>query len=156
MDVSRLIFSILSIYFISSTASARELSACLLSASYQEHRLEKEDSIRYCFNKYKDSINKETCYLFLAQKASQLASIRLSEEINSICFYETTPAKDMNSCLTETKKFKNSSNHDEAVFYCYQQFQDILTQKDCLKTAEQLIYPLKKEYLRQHCRNSIN
>lgn len=77
----------------------------------------------------------------------------MSEEINSICFYETTPAKDMNSCLAETKKFKNATNHDEAVFYCYQQFQDKLTAKDCLKTADQLIYPLKKEYLRQHCHN---
>lgn len=138
-----------------SAAANAGLSDCLISASQQEHRLEKEDSVRFCFNKYKESTSKETCYLFFAQKVPKLASTKLNEEINSICFYETTPAKDMNSCLIETKKFKNAINHDEAVFYCYQQFQDRFKQKDCLKTAEQLIYPLKKEYLQQHCNNSL-
>lgn len=156
MNATRLIISILSIWLISTTAIAAELSDCLISASQQEHRLEKEDSIRFCFNKYKTSITKEICYLFLEQRVSKLSLRILNEEISSICFYETTPAKDMNSCLTETKKFKNATNHDEAIFYCYQQFQDRLTQKDCLKTAEQLIYPLKKEYLRQHCNNSFH
>ena len=132
---------------------AGELARCLFSASEQQHRLEKENSVRQCFNQYKTYINKETCYLFLEQKVSKLSSFKLSEDINSICFYETTPPKSLGSCLTETKKFKSSGNHDEAVFFCYQQYQNRISQKECLTAAEQLIYPFKKEYLREHCEN---
>lgn len=147
-------FAVLFIGHASAYAStARELSRCLSSAASREHRIEKEASIRTCFNEHKTSVSKETCYLSLAQQTLKLASIstQLTEEIKSICFYETTPAKDINICLNEAKKFKTTNNHDEAVFYCHQLFQENLTKKDCLKTANQLIYPLKKEYLKQYC-----
>lgn len=153
MNASRLIITILSVCFISAIAAATELARCLDSAVVQNHRLEKEDLIRYCYNKHKKNVDKKTCYLNLADKVSKFSSIKLNEEINTICFYETTSAKSMDSCLSEARKFKNSTNHDEAVFYCYQEFQDLLSKKDCLKTAEQLIYPLKKQYLQQHCLN---
>ncbi len=136
---------------ISSAVVAGELARCLFSASEQQHRLEKENSVRQCFNQYKTYINKETCYLFLEKKVSKLSSTKLSEDINSICFYETTPPKNLGSCLVETKKFKNSGNHDEAVFFCYQQYQNKISRKECLNAAEQMIYPFKKEYLREHC-----
>lgn len=153
MHLRKWITFILFSCLISVTATAGELSQCLYSATYQEHRLEKENSVRACFNKYKSFITKDTCYLFLEKKVSKLSSTRLNEDINSICFYETTLPKDLNSCLLETKRFKSSSNHDEAVFFCYQQYQDRISQKDCLKTASQMIYPAKKEYLQQHCYN---
>ena len=137
-------------------ADAADLSRCLSLTAYKQHRLEKEDLIRSCFNQYKLVITKETCHSLLTKKVSKLASTKLSDEINALCFYDTTPAKDMNACLKDTKKFKSTANHDEAVFYCYQQFQDKLTQNECLKTADQLIYPLKKEYLQQHCNNNSN
>lgn len=151
MDVGRFVISFIVSCLIGSAAMAGELAQCLFSASEQPHRLEKENSVRHCFNQYKSYINKENCYLFLAQKVSKMSSIKLSEDINAICFYDTSAPKSLNSCLKETKKFKSSGNHDEAVFFCYQQFQDKISQKDCLTAAEQMIYPFKKEYLRQHC-----
>ena len=155
MDVPRFI-SILSIFFLSIAIKATELSNCIYQATYREHRLEKEDSVLFCFNKFKALISKNNCYELLVNKVHPLASTKLNEQVNAICFYETTPASDLKSCLIETKKFKISGNHDEAVFYCYQQFQDNITLKDCLKTANQLIFPLKKEYLLQHCENNSN
>lgn len=130
---------------------AGELARCLFTAGEQQHRLEKENSVRQCFNLYKTYINKETCYLFLDKNVSKLSSTKLNEDINSICFYETTAPRDLNSCLIETKKFKSSGNHDEAVFYCFQQFQEKITRKECLKAADKMIYPFKKEYLRGQC-----
>ncbi len=151
MDVTRTTTFFLVFCFLGLTSSAGELAKCLTSATYEQHRLEKENAIRSCFNSYKTYINKDTCYLFLEKNVTKISSTKLSEEINSICFYETTVAKDMKSCLIETKKFKTSGNHDEAVFYCYQQFQDAMNRKECLKVAKQMIYPAKKEYLEQHC-----
>lgn len=86
----------------------------------------------------------------------KLNSSKLLEDLKSTCFYETTPSNDIGSCLKETQYFKNTLNHDEAVFYCFQQFQEKLSKNDCLKTAEQMVYPLKKEYLRQYCSDSNN
>ncbi len=154
MDVRRLIISILSILLISSAAKAEELSQCLGSITTHEHRLEKEEAIRLCFNKFKSVISQENCFIYLAKKVPRLASTKLIEDIKSICFYETTSAKDIGSCMNNTKKFKSSSDHDEAVFYCYQQFQEKIGEKECLKIAEKLIYPLKKNYLIQHCLNN--
>lgn len=151
MDVHKIFIFIGVSCLISSAVVAGELARCLFSASEQQHRLEKENSVRQCFNQYKTYINKETCYLFLEKKVSKLSSTKLSEDINSICFYETTPPKNLGSCLVETKKFKNSGNHDEAVFFCYQQYQNKISRKECLNAAEQMIYPFKKEYLREHC-----
>lgn len=151
MDVCRIIILSLSFCLISLAVTAGELSQCLFAAGNQQHRIEKENAVRLCFTRYKDFINKDTCYLFLAQKVSKLSSTKLNEDISAICFYETTPAKDLKACLLESKKFKSSGNHDEAVFYCYQQFQNLITQKDCLNAAEQMIYPFKKQYLQQQC-----
>lgn len=151
MNVYRFLIAILSLLVLSAPGLATELSRCLSMTNNQEHRLQKEDTIRYCFNKYKVSISKDSCYTALTKQTPKMSSAKLIEEIKSICFYETNSSKDMNSCLSETKKFKNSANHDEAIFYCFMHFQDSLSKKDCIKTASQLIYPLKKEYLKQYC-----
>ncbi|MEQ1721668.1 MAG: hypothetical protein ABL930_00740 [Pseudobdellovibrio sp.] len=141
---------------ISLQLGAQELERCLNYATAQEHRLEKEDIIKICFDKFKTKINKSECYSYLNKKVKSLDSTKLNEEITSVCFYETSQTPDLNSCMSETKKFKSSNNHDEAVFYCYQQFQEKLSKADCLKTANQLIFPLKKEYLTNHCNNNSN
>lgn len=151
MNICRTIVSILSLYFFSTPALATELSRCLSTTSHQEHRLEKEDTILHCFNQYKKTLSYEGCSAALAKVKSKMSSTKLTEEIKSICFYETTTSKDMNSCMARTKLFKNSSNHDEAIFYCYLQYQNRMTKSDCNKTANKLIFPLKKAYLKQHC-----
>lgn len=156
MDVSGKIISILVIGFVSISLQASEIEQCLSYAISQEHRLEKEDAVKICFEKYKSKIDKNTCYDLIKKKVRSLDSSRLNEDITSTCFYDTTAAPDINSCLSESKKFKSSNNHDEAVFFCYQQFQEKLGKNECLKAAEQLIFPLKKEYLKQHCNNNSN
>ncbi len=156
VDVFRIISIILVGGLVSLELEAQDFEGCLNFATAQQHRLEKEDTVKTCFNRFKTKINKNECYSFLNKKVKSLDSIRLNEEITSVCFYETSKAPDLNSCMNETKKFKSSNNHDEAVFYCYQQFQEKLSKADCLKTANQLIFPLKKEYLTDHCNNNSN
>ncbi|MBY0553777.1 hypothetical protein K2P97_04555 [bacterium] len=156
MDVCRIITSILFIGFVSLSLQASEIDQCLSYAVSQEHRLEKEDAVKMCFDKHKSKIDKNTCYNLIKKKVSALDSSKLNEEITSTCFYDTTAAVDINSCLTETKKFKSAYNHDDAVFFCYQQFQEKIGKNECLNAANQLIFPLKKEYLKEHCNNNSN
>ena len=52
MDVFRIISVILLGGLISSQLQASELERCLDFAIAQEHRLEKEDTVKICFNKF--------------------------------------------------------------------------------------------------------
>lgn len=156
MDVCRIITSILVIGFVSVSLQANEVEQCLTYAVSQEHRLEKEDAVKICFDKFKSRLDKNTCYDLVKKKVRPLDSTKLTEEITSTCFYDTTSATDIHSCLSESKKFKSAYNHDDAVFFCYQQFQEKLGKSECLKAANQMIFPLKKEYLKEHCNNSSN
>lgn len=134
---------------------ASGLDQCLSIIKHQQDRIEKEDTIRFCFDKYKKNITRKSCYSGLVRVASKVNSTRLSEDIKSICFYETGSFKDLKDCLKETENFKNSTNHDEAVFSCFQDFQDVMTKKDCLTTANRLIYPQKKEHLNRYCNSNV-
>lgn len=156
MDVCRIITIILFIGLASLNSQADEIDLCLSEAVSQPHRLEKEEAVKLCFDKLKTKITKNTCYELIKKKVRRLDSSKLNEEITSLCFYETTAATDINSCITESKKFKSPYNHDDAVFFCYQQFQEKLDKNQCLKAADQMIFPLKKEYLQQHCNSNSN
>lgn len=135
-------------------ALSAELSECLNLATYHKHRIEKEAAIRFCFNKFKSSQSRENCHSLVDKKVSQLGSIRLTEDMRSICFYDTPPTTSLSSCLKDSRKFRSAGNHDEGVFYCYQQFQEKLSQRDCLKTAKAMIFPAKQSYLEQHCKEN--
>jgi hypothetical protein len=140
--------------FCGANAMASNLSSCLSLAAIKEHRIDKEEAVRGCFNLHKNTINKDICYFSLDKKVSKKSSARLIEEMSSICFYETTLPNNLDTCLAETKSFKNSINHDDALFYCYQQFQDKIDAKTCLKIANLFVFPLKKTYLKQHCNSN--
>lgn len=144
---------ILSLIFLSVTAAAETagLNKCLAQATYREHRLEKEDSIRNCFNNHKSALKREVCYKNATKSVNLVHSTTLLNDLISTCFYETESFQNLKDCLVDTDKFKNASAHDEAVFYCYQTFQDKMTKKDCSETAEALIFPAKKNYLSRHC-----
>ncbi|AGH96255.1 hypothetical protein A11Q_2039 [Pseudobdellovibrio exovorus JSS] len=129
------------------------LGTCLSqNISRNQHRLDKEDNARQCFEANKEQLSKQACYHYLRKVIEPLDSIRLSNDLRTLCFYEALPLPTtIEACLSETKRFENASAHDEAVFYCYQQFQNQIDQKTCLKTAKLLIFPQKENYLTQHC-----
>lgn len=115
------------------------------------HRLDREVALRQCYARYKTS--KKTCYRTLKSVIGPQESLRLTEDIRSVCFYDAQPAaRTVEDCVQEAAAFKVAAEHDEAVFYCYQQFQEKIDRRQCLKTARQLIYPAKEDYLTQHCR----
>jgi hypothetical protein len=146
-----LILSFICLLLSGIQAFSSELNDCLNLANYHQHRLEKEAGVRFCFNKHKNTLTKEACNQTVDKKVAPMDSIRLTEDMRGLCFYDTPPTPTLKGCLQDTKRFKSASNHDEAVFFCYQQFQEKLTTAECLKTAKQLIFPVKKEYLEQHC-----
>lgn len=129
-----------------------DFSSCLSRASGQQHRLEKENTLRNCFQEFKGEISRDLCFQSLAKFK---ISGSLKENIKSVCFYETTMAKNFNGCMLETKKFNSSYDHDDAIFFCIQQFQDNVTAKDCMGAAEQMVFPLKKQHLVQHCQSDV-
>lgn len=151
MHVYRIFVSLIFSIFISQSLMATEFARCLVSASERSHRLEKEESLLECFNKNKMNLSREICFKSITQNLPKSASGSFNEQLLSICFYETVISKDVNSCLHDSEKFKITINHDEAIFYCYQQFQEKISKKECLKIANKLTYPLKKEYFKQYC-----
>lgn len=137
----------------SNTAASDSLGSCLKQKMRRDqHRLDKEDNARQCFESNKEQLSKNSCYHYLKKVIAPLDSIRLSQDLQTLCFYETLPAPtSIESCLQEAKRFEGANAHDEAVFYCYQQFQNQIDQKTCLKTAKLLVFPAKENYLTQHC-----
>lgn len=140
------------------THATPSLLRCITNPKLErEHRLDREAAIKDCYERYKSSLTKDLCYKTLKRVVIPMDSFTLTDNIRNICFYEAgPPASDFQSCLKESRQFTKASEHDEAVFYCYQQFQDKISKKDCLKAADQLIYPGKEDYLRQHCMNNSN
>ncbi len=155
MDVFKLLF-ILILTASALPTKADQFTDCLRIAMSQEHRIEKLNSIRSCFQQYKFSTSKDICYNSIKNLTNKIDSIKLSEELTATCFYEVKIALDIKTCLKESSHFKIAINHDEAVFYCYQEFQNKLNKSECLKTANSLIFPAKKDYLRQHCLTNTN
>lgn len=131
---------------------AADLGQCLSRAETQNrHRLDREEAVRGCFANMKTTLNRGECFSALRKSRSAQASGSLSEDIKAVCFYETTAYKDVNECVRESRRFVSAGDRDEAVFYCYQIFQDKLSKKQCLQTARNLIFAAKREHLSQHC-----
>lgn len=130
---------------------AADLGHCLAQAASIEHRIDREESFKFCFNKNKSSTKRELCFQNVEQRKDVIASMTLTEQLKSICFYETSSFLNIKDCVQDSGKFSSASDHDEAVFYCYQMFQDKLTKQQCQKTAKKMIFPAKREYLIQHC-----
>ena len=104
------------------------------------------------FNQYAPKITQEKCNSLNKKIISKLDSSLISENTSLICFYETNNSyTSLNACIEQTKKLKNPYNHDDALFYCYQQFQEKMTLAECLKTSKKMIFPTKQDYLAGHC-----
>ena len=150
---SGLIFFIL---LIAQITFASAFNNCLATAKKIQHRLDRADAIQACFEANKMQITSEACFSGIKSIEVQNKSIELTEKLNSICFYETTAFKNTKSCLARTDEFKIATNHDNAVFECYRQFQNKINKKNCLAISSLLKYPAKKEYLQNHCYESVN
>lgn len=155
----RLLFIILGVVWTGLHVQAADtLLKCITHPRLErEHRLDREAAILACYERFKPSLQKDLCYKTLKRIVMPMDSFSLTDRVRNICFYDAGPAaKDIASCLKESRQFVKAAEHDEAVFYCYQQFQDSMSTKDCLKTADQLIFPGKEDYLRQHCLRHAN
>ena len=130
---------------------AADLSPCLARAESKGHRLDREDAVKACFEKNKSLIKHEDCFKQARANRSAQSSESLKEDLKAICFYETSGYDGINDCLLQSRRFRSSNERDEAVFYCYQIFQDKLNSKKCLRVAENLIFAAKREHLTQHC-----
>jgi hypothetical protein len=150
VNVTRYIFLLLALS-LPALANADALQTCLASTVYHEHRIEKEDNINFCFEKYKNSISQDSCFKTIRKNSLLINTSKLHNFTTSVCFYETGEHKNLYACNESAKKFKGAAEHDEALFYCYQTFQDRVSKKDCLETSAKMIFPAKKEYLKRHC-----
>ena len=151
MHVSKYLFIFVLVLTGASSGLAGDLQNCLTVANKRTHRIDREEGVRFCFTQYKQSTDNNSCVNLLEKSKLKALSSSLKDEMRSLCFYETTPPKDIASCRKDAKKFKDSYNHDEAIFYCYEQFQEKISKKECLESAEDMIFPSKKEYLKEHC-----
>lgn len=150
MNVARYVFIFCSL-IISVNLNANTLEKCLASTAYHEHRLDKENAVNYCFTRYKDSTNKKTCFGLVKKFKVLINNQRLLNRSTQVCFYEAGAFSNIKECLKETKRFAYAVDHDDAVFYCYQTFQDSTNKQQCLATAKEMIYFAKRDYLKNHC-----
>lgn len=141
----------LSSLFLSALCFASPLELCLDSALRKGHRLNRIDATYMCFIKNKNLINSEMCFSSVQNLKPGQTSIELNEKLKSLCFYEVSLFKNIKSCLQKAPVFTLAINHDEAILECYNQFQENLNQKQCLKISKLLKYPSKKDYLAAHC-----
>ena len=131
--------------------SAASLEGCLQKSNSIEHRLERQDATRACFSLVTSGLKKETCFSILTRHKQLLNTSQLQQTGTSACFYESSAHTSIKDCLNSSTKFKGGVDHDEAVFFCYQNFQEKLSKKDCLMTAEHMVFSAKRDYLVRHC-----
>ncbi len=136
-----------------SLAQAQPLQQCLNNINQKEHRLDRQAQTLQCFRDYRSAIDMDGCFDLVSKV--KLKSADLIQNLHSICFYETTLFKDLNSCSLKASAFATADQHDDALFECYRQFQNQLDQKQCIELSRKLIYPTKKKYLLNHCLNNI-
>lgn len=148
----RALFVVLSLLF-SHAAFSSELDSCIKTVLSRPklYRLEKEESIKNCFELNKAQIDQDTCFSKAKNLKNWVHSSQLQTQMLSTCFYETQPFKSVASCTRAAQNFTLAGDHDEAIFYCYQIFQEKLNQNQCIDLADKMIFPLKKDYLKRHC-----
>lgn len=140
--------------FLSHMALAGEIESCLEQAQKVPYKIDREKRIESCFRFNKAKVSHQRCFNLAAQANDPKKSLDLAETLSSICFYEISDFKELKSCTQAAATFQIADNHDEAVFDCYRQFQSQITKKQCLELSRQLTYPLKRDYLLQHCQNN--
>lgn len=141
------------ILILSATASATRFDACVMQAVRQEHRLNRFEAIQDCFQKNKSTLNMTTCFGTVEKLKLAKASLELSEQLKSLCFYDVSQFSNVNSCLEKSQVFSSAINKDDGVFECYRQFQNSLSTNTCLKMSKLIKYPLKQEHLIAQCYN---
>lgn len=145
------LFVLCSLILFSLLGHAASLDSCLATAAKNDHRLNRFDATFECFQKGKGAISSDSCFLAVQNLKPGQTTIEMNERLRSYCFYDASQFKSIKSCLNKANTFELAINHDEAIFECYNQFQENLNQKQCLKISELLKYPAKKEYLEAHC-----
>lgn len=141
----------LGLAFAASLAQADELEKCLSTVGNNVHRLEREEAVARCFTSFTQITGKDACFGHIEKYKSLISSARLKNLALNSCFYESSSYKTMQDCMGDTKLFKTANDHDEAVFFCYQSFEDRLNKNECKNTAKKLIFPAKRDYLMNHC-----
>ena len=84
-------------------------------------------------------------------EAEKIKSDLSKENLTQFCFYNVSEFPTLKSCLSRSKNFKTAINHDESLFECIRQFQNEISQIQCLSIAEKMRYPEKLEHLKRNC-----
>ena len=150
MNVLRYVL-LVSLVILGSVSQADELEKCLATVSTNTHRLEREEAVGRCFTSFTQMTGKDACFGHIEKFKSLVSSTKLSNLALNSCFYESAAYKTMQECMGDTKLFKTASDHDEAIFFCYQNFEERLNKDECTSAAKKLIFPAKREYLLSHC-----
>lgn len=134
---------------------AKSFNQCISDTQYK-HLIERQEDVKDCFVRFKNTLGSDNCFLQIRKLKVASQSEILSENLKAICFYDASIFQNIQTCARRAGEFKNADNHDEAIFQCYRDFQDKISQKDCLTLSKKLIYPSKQDYLRQHCASNYN
>lgn len=154
MDVISQKIILFIVLFFGFNAFSSTMEVCLESAKKRTHVLDQHIAIEDCFQANLDRLSAQQCFSYAKQLNKNKKFYDLSETLNTLCFYSTSTFNDVKSCIAGSRNFAIADNHDEAVFDCYKQFQNTLSQKQCIELSRQLIYPAKKDYLFQHCQSN--
>lgn len=149
----RVIVIFAAVFSLYQSTMAHAIDNCLrlIVTKSDIHRIDKEDGIKNCFEINKAILTKEVCYQKAEIIKNTIHSSRLHSKILNTCFYDVGIFTNVKNCLAATRNFQLANDHDDAVFYCYQSFQESINQTSCLNVANELIFPMKKDYLKRHC-----
>jgi hypothetical protein len=150
MHVFRYVLSIF-LLILGFKVFGNDLEKCLSNVNNEVHRLDRESAVSSCFTKHTAAMTKPNCYTTIEKFKPLISSSRLYKQAVGNCFYEAASFAKMSDCMKDTDKFRNAAEHDEAVFFCYQTFQDKIDKNACIKTAKRMIFPPKRDYLLNHC-----
>ena len=147
-NITQIIFIL---FFSINSFASEKLKKCLDSSVFHEHRIEKEENVMFCFDQFKNLISKADCFSTIESHPNLISTYRLKLYTQNICFYDSKPHENLNTCLKDAERFGRATEHDNALFYCYQIFQEKTSQKECLGVAKKMKFPVKKNYLENHC-----
>lgn len=126
------------ILFMSCFAFSSPLEKCLSS------QLENTKS---CAEKNIKVLTLSNCF----SESEKIKSDLSRENLKQFCFYQVSEFPSLKTCLTAASKMQVAIHHDDAVFECVLQFQDIMNLNLCRQISKKMKYPEKAEHLVRKC-----
>jgi len=105
------------------------------------------ENTKSCAEKNIKNLTLSRCFA----EAEKIKSDLSRENLKQFCFYEVSEFPSLKTCLSSAVQMIVAIHHDDAIFECVRQFQNVMDLNLCRKISKKMKYPEKAEHLVRKC-----